>query len=292
MSEVMSDYVFLNERLVEAGAAVVSVHDAGLLHGVGLFETVRCYGGRCFRLGDHIERLFGSAKVLGITVEQSRSDLAGWVEALIEANGIADGRVRVTLTRGDVRKAMEEGRPQSTLFITAGTMEGYAADFYKRGMTVIVSSYRQNLGDPLVGHKTTNYFARLLGLQEAQAKQAGEALWFTLDGKLAGGSVSNVFVVQGEKVVTPPLETPVLAGVTRQVVLELADELGIETEQRTLVWEEVKEASEVFLTNSIMELMPVCREERRPIGEGKPGPVYERLRQAYRQAVEKACGGE
>ena len=283
----MSEYVFLNERLVEAGEAVVSVHDAGLLHGVGLFETVRCYGGRCFRLDDHIERLFGSAQVLGMPIEQSRSDLAGWVEALIEANGIGEGRVRITLTRGDMRKAMEEGRFESTLFVTAGAMEAYGAEVYQRGMTVVVSSYRQNLGDPLVSHKTTNYFSRLLGLQEAQQKQAGEALWFTLDGKLAGGSISNVFVVRGERLLTPPLETPVLAGVTRQVVLELAEELGIETEQPALTWEDVKEASEVFLTNSIMELMPVCRVERRSIGGGKPGPVYERLGQGYRKRVEE-----
>jgi branched-chain amino acid aminotransferase len=283
----MNGYVFLNDRLVESETAQINVDDAGLLHGVGLFETMRAYWGKLFRVEDHLERLYTSAKVLGIEIAHKPEDLADWLETLLEANGLKKARLRLTVTRGRLSAAADQ--MQSTLFATAAEMDGYPEEFYEKGMTVIVSSQRQNPTDPLAGHKTINYFGRLLGLQEAQQQRAGEALWFTTDGRLAEGCISNVFVVRDKELLTPPVDTPVLPGVTRKVVLELAETEGMAWAERPLTAEDMKAAREILLTNSIMELMPVCRIGREAVGDDRPGPVYRKLHGLYREAVEEAC---
>lgn len=287
------EYVYLNDRLVEAGEARVSVFDAGLLHGVGLFETMRAYNGVVFRLGDHLERLRSSAGKLGLTVPE---DTGPWREAvgrLLEANGLQEARVRLTVTPGAAGLLDEQGqvgRQAVTVLITAGAMAAYPAEWYGRGMTVLVSGYRQSRQDPLCGHKTTSYFSRLIALREAQMAGCGEALWFTTENLLAEGCISNVFVVKAGVVRTPPVDTPVLAGITRKVVMELAAAEGIELEERALTIDDLLGAEEVFLTNSVMELMPVCRIERHAVGDERPGAVTMRLAEAYRRAVEAECG--
>lgn len=281
----MSEFVFFNDRLVDVEDARVSIYDAGLLHGVGLFETMRSYNGVVFRLEDHLERLYGSAKALGIQVTQKQDEIAGWVEVLLEANGLLEARLRLTLTRGNIKDVDPDNPPPSLMFITAGPMVGYPEGYYKKGMTVVVSDYKQNPADPVAGHKTTNYFSRLLALQEAQQKQAGEALWFTPSNYLAEGCISNVFLVKDDKLLTPPLDTPVLGGIARKVVLELVQENEIEFEERQLDIKDLLGAKEVFLTNSIMELMPVCRIERHAVGEDKPGAIYKKLHELYREMV-------
>jgi len=284
------EFVYLNGRLVDSAQAHVSVHDAGLLHGVGLFETMRSYGGRTFRLAEHLDRLYRSAGQLGIRIRHGSGQLGEWVAALLEANDLQDARLRLTVTRGNVQRADPDDEPSSEVFLTAGPMTPYPPEYYRRGMTVMVSDYKANPAEPTAGHKTLNYFSRLLMLQEAQKKQAGEALWFTPANRLASGCVSNVFVVRGGVLLTPPAEKPVLPGITRRTVLDLARDQGIVGEQRWLTIQELLGADEVFLTNSIMELMPVCRIERHAVGQDKPGPVYTKLHEAYRQLVRAECG--
>jgi len=283
----MSEFVFLNDGLVAAEDAKVSIYDAGLLHGVGLFETMRSYQGVIFRLADHLERMFRSAGELGFIVTQKREEVAGWLDVLLEANDLRDARLRLTMTRGNLREVSDEDPGQSVMFATASAMTPYPPELYQRGMTVIVSDYKQNPADPTVRHKTLNYFSRLAALQEAQKKQAGEAIWLTTNNHLAEGSISNVFLVKDEQLLTPPLDTPVLPGITRQAVLELAAENEVEYQEEKLTIQDLLGADEVFLTNSIMELMPVCRIERHAVGKEKPGPVYKKLHDLYKQAVEE-----
>jgi branched-chain amino acid aminotransferase len=283
----MSEFVFFNDGLAAAEDAQVSIYDAGLLHGVGLFETMRSYEGVIFRLEDHLERMFHSAEELGFIVTQKREEVAGWLDVLLEANDLRDARIRLTMTRGSLREVSEDNPGQSVMFATASAMTPYPPELFRRGMTVIVSETKQNPTDPTARHKTLNYFSRLVALQEAQKKQAGEAIWMTTNNHLAEGSISNVFLIKDEKVLTPPLDTPVLAGITRKVVLELAEENEMESSEQRLVIQDLLEADEVFLTNSIMELMPVCRIERHAVGKEKPGPIYTKLHDLYRQAVEE-----
>jgi branched-subunit amino acid aminotransferase/4-amino-4-deoxychorismate lyase len=175
------------------------------------------------------------------------------------------------------------------MLVTASPMQPYPAEFYEKGMTVVITDYKQNPDDPIAGHKTINYFPRLMALQRAQAARAGEALWFTTTNYLAEGSVSNVFVVKDNVLLTPPRNTPVLPGVVRALVLELAQQHETAIEERPLTIKDLLGAEEVFLTNSIMELMPVCWVEKHAVGAEKPGPMYKQFHQWYRQAVEEQC---
>ncbi|MBN1765885.1 MAG: aminotransferase class IV [Sedimentisphaerales bacterium] len=283
----MAEYVYLNDSLVDTQQARVSVHDGGLLHAVGLFETMRSYEGVVFQLDDHLERLFKSAAALNLSIARTREEICAAVTELLEANDLQDARLRLTLTRGNIQKATEESPPVSTLIITATRMAAYAPELYRYGMTVIISPYKQNPDDPLAGHKTINYFARLIALQQAQMKKAGEALWFSTTNRLAEGCISNVFLVKNEVLLTPPPATPVLEGITRNVVMELARENAIECREEELVIKDLLDASEVILTNSIMEVMPVCRVEAHKVGQEKPGPFYQRLHELYCQEIEK-----
>ena len=183
----------------------------------------------------------------------------------------------------------DDGRPNLTVCVTASPLTPYPPEFFAKGMGVAISPYRVSPDDPIAGHKCTCYLPRLLALRDAQAKRCGEALWFTTSNLLSEGSISNVFVVRGGKLATPPLDTPVLPGITRAAVIELASATRIEVEQKPLNVNDLLDADEVFLTNSIMEVMPVCRVEQREIGTGKPGPVTQKLAGEYRTVVEKEC---
>ena len=146
--------------------------------------------------------------------------------------------------------------------------------------------YRQIAADPLAGHKTTGFFSRLLALESARQAHAGEAIWLNHEGHLAEGCITNLFLVKSGTLLTPPLDTPVLPGITRAAVIQLASEDGLSVEQRPLAPRELLEADEVFLTNAIMEVMPVCRLADRDLGSGRPGPISTGLLSAYRQLAE------
>jgi branched-subunit amino acid aminotransferase/4-amino-4-deoxychorismate lyase len=154
-------------------------------------------------------------------------------------------------------------------------------------MTVTISPFKVSPDDPLAGHKCTSYLPRLLALRDAHTKKCSEAIWFTTGNLLAEGAISNVFLVRGGVLATPSLDTPVLPGITRGAVLELARGDKVDTQERPLTINDLLDADEVFMTNSIMEVMPVCRVETKEIGNGKPGPVTQRLAEAYRQLLEK-----
>lgn len=288
----MSDKVFLNDSLVDADKAAVSVSDAGLLYAIGLFETIRIYHSRPFRLGEHIERMLESADQLDLPLRHSGEQIAEAAIAVIEANGVTDGRMRITVTRGPTtapkiaKKEDAPPQPRSTLIVTAAADAGYPQAFYENGMAVAVAAARVNPADLTAMHKTLSYWPRLMTLEGARGRQCGEALWFTIDNRLAEGCVSNVFLVAAGKVLTPELDTPVLPGVTRAAVLELCKDNSIPAEEKAITREDLASADELFLTNSIMEVMPVVLADRRTIGDGKPGPVTRQIAELYRELIE------
>ena len=282
----MSTHVFLDGRLLESTQATVSITNPAFLHGVGLFETLRAYHGRPFMLDAHIARATRSAETLNMPVSEAIAQVPSAVAQVLAANNLTDARIRFTVTPPSPQNA-EEG---PTLLVAADVTAGHPQELYDKGMTTYVcDTYRQSRYDPSAGHKTTSYLPRLLALRAAQERGCGEALWFTPEGWLAEGSISNVFFVKDGMLRTPPLDTPALPGVTRALVLELAraDTLPIDESPCTL--KDLLEADEVFLTNAIMELMPVTRVERHPIADEKPGPVTHRLHSAYRDRVRVAC---
>ena len=283
-------WVSLNGVLLPADEAKISVFDAGFMQGVGLFETMRAHDGRVFRLDAHLARLIQSARTLGWTVLPDAGQMADNVRQVLRATSAADARVRLTVTTGSLH-ADASDVPQLTVVATAAPLEKYPDELYTKGVTVIVSPTRQNPMDPTCGHKTTSYFARLAALRSAHQQAAFEALWLTPDGFVAEGSISSVFVVRDEQLLTPPLGTPVLPGITRAVLMDLAVELDIPVRELPLTLPEVQEAEELFLCNSVMEVVPVVRIGRQPIGNEKVGETTRKLAVAYTELVNEECIG-
>ncbi|HPD30240.1 MAG TPA: aminotransferase class IV [Phycisphaerae bacterium] len=274
----MNEKVYLNGDIIDLAKAVVTVSNPSLLHGVGLFETLRAYDGRAFLLQRHIDRMTDSAKHFDMPVLQLVEQIPDAVAAVLAANRLKNARIRFTV----MPPGAQDGHERSTLLVAAQETAGYPPVLYERGMTVHLNTrWRQSDLDPLAGHKTTSYFSRLLALRDAQAAGCGEGLWFTPENRLAQGCISNVFVVKEGVLRTPPLDTPVVPGITRQVVIELATEAGVKTEQVPLTVNDLLDADEVFLTNSVMEIMPVTRIERKAVSNEKPGPITGQLQQAY-----------
>jgi len=286
-----TELVYVSGKCVPREEAKISALDAGVLLGAGLFETLRTYAGKPFRLGAHLARLRASGEFFRIFIRESDSQVAETISRLVEANSLADARVRITATRGPLAAAVDDDEaPPATFIITAGPMTPYSAELYENGATVVVSDIRVSPDDPTVYHKTTGYLRNLLALRDAHRARATEALIFNTKGRLAEGSLSNVFIVSGGRLLTPPVEEGLLAGITRAAVLELAAEVGVPAEQKPLTARGVLDADEMFLTNSIMELLPVGRVERKEIGDGLPGPVTKRLAEAYRALVIRETG--
>lgn len=278
----MAASVYLNGRIMGISEAAMPVSNPALLHGVGLFETLRAYGGRPFRLNQHIERMLASARRFNMSVGQIPEQIRSAIRQVLDANRLQDARIRFTVTPPSPQA--EHAGPN--LLVTAQELVGYPPELYRQGMTVYVcDQYRQSAHDPLAGHKTTSYFPRLLVLRNAQDRACGEGLWFTPQNLLAEGCMSNVFLVKNERLHTPPLDTPVLPGITRAAILELAGRIGIPVDESPRSIKDLLEADEVFLTNAVMEVMPVTRVEKKAIADEKPGPVTHRLAEAYQELV-------
>ncbi|MBI9015851.1 MAG: aminotransferase class IV family protein [Phycisphaerae bacterium] len=281
----MAEQVFINDKLVDADNAAISIFDSGLTHGAGLFETLRSYNGKVFRIDDHINNLFASAKKLGMQLSHSPENIKDAISQILKANELDNARIRLTITPGSFRNITKDSKLQSTLIITATAMTAYPDELYDAGMLVVIANQRQNPTDPTAGLQTLNNFPRLIALQEAQIKKAGEAIWFTPTNRLADACMSNVFLVHGDTVTTPPLDTPVFDGVARKVILEICREKGIECIERELGIQDITSASEMFLANTIMELMPVRQFEAHKFSD-EPGEVYKLLHACYRDKTE------
>ncbi len=282
----MSEKLFLNDKLIDAADATVSASDGGLLYGAGLFETMRSRNGVVFALNDHLDRLFFSSAALAIDIPYDQKYLTKAVNSVLEANNLTDARIRLTITTGPVSAAAEH---KPTLLITAAELAPYPPQFYEAGVLAVLSPYRQNPADPTHGHKTTSYYPRLLALKKAHALGAAEAIWFTVEGYLAEGCISNVFLVKDSMLHTPPVETPVLSGVARKTVCRIAVENSIALVEKPLSIEDCLAADEIFLTNVMMQVMPVNALEKHSVADGKPGPLTTQIRQKYTELFESTC---
>ena len=277
----MSEKVFWNDK------ACISVRDSGFLYGAGLFETMRSHNGVVFALTDHLDRLSFSARNLSIYNPYDKKYITDAVYEVLHSNKLSDARLRLTFTNGPMVESDQGHKP--TLLITATKFRSYPPEYYKNGVLVILCPYRQNPDDPTCGHKTTNYYSRMIALNMAHQKRAAEALWFTTDNRLAEGCVSNVFLVKNSVLFTPPIETPVLAGVARKTICRLALSNSIELIEKDLNIEDLLGADEVFLTNVIMQVMPINRVEKHTVGDGKVGPMVKKLKISFAEYVESDC---
>ena len=309
--------VFLNGSFLSEREARCSVLDAGLQHGVGLFETFLggvTSGGEAWahQLDRHLDRMVASAGELGLAERLRAPALYDAVMETIARAALPRARVRLTITGGGLnllqRRAGEgggvPGAHEPTVLVVAQPAANYPEAMFERGVMVLVADARANPFNPFEGHKTLNYWWRLRELQRAGAKGAGEAIVLQMSNHLAGGCVSNVFVVKGGRLMAPiargeeggadpdghraagALPSPVLPGVTRGSIIDLAALRSIEVDRRMLGIGDLLDADEVFLTNSSWGVLPVAAVEGRPIARGTPGEITRELLGAWRAMLD------
>lgn len=280
----MTPFVYFNGDVVAADAVRISAADRGLLVGEGAFETMRAYGGRIFRLRAHISRLFSALRWLGIELPETPNRLAEVTDDVLRKNGLTDARVRITVTGGPAATWVDEAARHPTRLVEAGPLDAPPADAYRQGVPVMTHSLAHGVG-MVSGRKATSYLGYVLARRAATRMGAVEAILVGPGQEVVEGAHSTVFVVRDGGVHTPPLSDGPLAGITRQVVLELLAELGLEGGEQHLHVSDLLTAEEVFLTSSVAEVLPVISVEGRLVGEGRPGPVTRRLMDAYRGLV-------
>lgn len=294
----MRQLVWLNGSFVPAVEARVPIFDAGLQHGIGLFETMLARHGRVFRPEAHLRRLQASAKALGLTDDVNVERLAEAVQSTVERTLLRDARVRLTITGGSLNLLARERRPPAVFstMIVAQPMVAFQELAYERGIQAHVAEPRLSPADPMGGHKTINYWLRLSVLREAGAAGRDEALWFSTAGRLIGASIANAFVMRDGVLLTPPVRSdvdghPNLPGITRAAILELAARASIPLSERHLTLTDVLGADEVFLTNSTWGVLPVAAVEGNEIGDGVAGPAAGRFRKLLNDLIEAETRG-
>ena len=283
----MGTVVFIDGKLCPPAEQVISVFDRAFLYGDSVFETIRTYGGVAFALAQHMERLAKSAELVFIPLPLSQPALANEVRAAIEAGGNSESYVRVVVTRGQGALGLDPAlaeRPRRVIIVQPLSVP--PPHFYTDGVAA-VSYHTQRSTDRTgaEGAKVGNYLVSVLAMREASRTGAVEALIVDADDRVLEGSSSNVFVVLGEKLVTAPTTAGILAGITRHHLLVLAEELAIVVELRAPSLSEAYQADEVFISSSIRELVPIVRLDGRTVGQGRPGPTFQRLLAAFRQRV-------
>lgn len=266
--------IHLNGRLVDAAAARIDPSDRGFLLADGLFETLRVYGGRVFKLEAHLARLATGARLLDLPMP-SAGDIGLAIVDTLRANQHSDASLRITLTRGPGQRGLLPPKePTPTLMIVSHPI----AASPKAPLTAYLASVRRNEHSPTSQIKSLGYLDNILALREAGAAGCDEALLLNTAGRLAGGSRSNVFVVLDRILTTPPLSEGVLAGITRQTVLELAIEAGVSVREMPLGLTDIERASEAMVCNSLLEVRALRRIGRRDLA---PGSVAEELARRY-----------
>ena len=282
----MEQIVYLNGSLVPRSQAKISPFDFGFLYGHALFESMRSYGGRVFRLNRHLDRLRQSSEVLGLKLPDIDFEKA--VYDTLKVNSLTDARIRLTVSLGEGEATPDPSTCKNpTVFITASSYVSMSDAVYQKGYRAVVSNIRRNSTSPLSRVKSANYLDMILARSQVKDVGVDEALLLNEKGHVAEGSTSNVFIVIAGKLIAPSLDSGILLGVTREVVLELASQIGIVFEERSVEPNELYQADEAFVSNSVAEIMPLVEVDGKRIGPGNVGPVTSKLINEYKTLVKK-----
>ncbi|MBN2218607.1 MAG: branched-chain-amino-acid transaminase [Pirellulales bacterium] len=283
----MSLKIHINGKLVDQADAKVSVYDHGFLYGDGVFEGIRSYGGRVFRLAEHLDRLWDSAKAIWLKIPYTKKEMTEAVEATLAANGIKDGYIRLVVTRGVGTLGLDPNKcsnPQ--VIIIADKISLYPDELYEHGLEIITVATARNHPAALSPRiKSLNYLNNILAKIEGLQAGCIEALMLNHKGEVAECTGDNIFLVRGEVLLTPPTDAGILEGITRDVVIELARESGMEVRQAPLTRHDVYIADECFLTGTAAEVVPVVKVDSRPIGDGRPGPITRNIMGLFKKAT-------
>jgi branched-chain amino acid aminotransferase len=277
--------VFINGKLYDKPEAKISVYDHGLLYGDGVFEGIRVYSGKVFRLKEHVDRLWDSARHIGLEIPMSREQMVESVLDTVKANNKIDGYIRLIVTRGagtlglDPRKTSD---PQTIIIVDDITM--YPAELYENGLEIVTAATirnHPNATNPRI--KSLNYLNNILAKMEGIRAGCQEALMLNHKGEVSECTGDNVFIVKRGVLQTPPIDAGILEGITRNAVMELAKQASIPVKEQSLTRHDVYAADECFLTGTAAEVIAVVKCDGRPIGNGKVGPITRQLRERFMQ---------
>lgn len=280
---------YVDGRLLPQERACVSALDRGFTLGDGVFETMRLFRGRVFRLDQHLARLRRSAASIHLPMPET--DLEKALDDVIAANAVFEAVLRLAVSRGvpQARGLLPLGQPHSTVAVQVSPFAPPPAQKYEEGFTAVTASIRRNEFSPTAFAKTASYLDNVLARMEAAAAGADEAIMLNTGGKAACGSSSNVFLVKAGALLTPSIQTGVLAGITRAAVMALAADRGIPVSEQIILPPDLAAADECFVTNTVVGVMPLVRLDNQKIAVGKPGRLTMELREAYERLVEAEC---
>jgi branched-chain amino acid aminotransferase len=279
----MSLKIYISGKYYDKENAKVSVYDHGFLYGDGVFEGMRSYGGKVFRLEAHLERLWASAKAIWLSIPMSPADMAKAVNETLATNGIKDGYIRLVVTRGAGALGLDPNKcsdPQ--IVIIADHIQLYPKEMYENGLEIITASTIRNHSAALSPRiKSLNYLNNIMAKIEGLQAGCVEALMLNAKGEVAECTGDNIFIVRKGVLMTPPIDAGILEGITRDAVIELAEQMKIPVQQVPFVRHDIFIADECFLTGSAAEVIPVVKLDSRVIGDGKPGPLTKKLIEGF-----------
>lgn len=280
-----SSTIYLDGDFVPEAEAKVSVFDHGLLYGDGIFEGIRFYNGRVFRLEEHHDRLWDSARSICLEIPMSKEEMTEALLETIRRNGLRDGYIRQIVTRGVGNLGLNPTQcKRPTVIIIAATIALYPEEMYRNGLTIVTCATRRSgpaTLNPAV--KSLNYLNNVMARIEANLAGADEALMLNDAGNVAECTADNIFVIKKGQIFTPPIAAGALRGITRSVVFEIADELGIKISETDITRHDVFVADECFLTGTAAEVIPVIKCDGRVIGTGKAGEISSRIFARFRE---------
>jgi len=279
--------VFISGKLYDKDDAKISVYDHGLLYGDGVFEGLRSYSGRVFRLEEHLDRLWKSARAIMLEIPMTRAAMADAVNETLKANGLRDAYIRLVITRGAGALGLDPNKTSDPqVIIITDKISLYPEELYRQGLDIVTASTIRNHPAALSPRiKSLNYLNNILAKIEGLQAGCIEALMLNHKGEIAECTGDNIFLVRSGVVLTPPIDAGILEGVTRSAVMELAEQSGREVREIPLTRHDVYIADEVFLTGTAAEVIPVVKIDGRRIGSGEPGPVTRDLMERFHKAA-------
>ncbi len=284
-----SEIVFLNEKFVPVKEATVSVLDRGFTLGDGLFETLRAYGGKVFRLQDHLKRLFNSAQKIFLSIPYSQERLQEIVQETLIKNQLKEAYIRITISRGEGLPGLSLSHDSPpTVVVYAKEFPTLPIEYYDEGVKIATfpNSATQTVTlNPQI--KSCNYLSQIVVKELAKRQDAFEGITLEDDKTVTEGTASNIFIVKDGKLKTPALSPFILPGITRKFVIELAQQKQIECEETTVTVQDIYQANEVFIVNTGIEILPVSYADTTQIGAGKPGDITRELSKAFFKTVEE-----
>ena len=278
--------IFLNgEYLDSREKALVPVHEHGLLYGDGVFEGIRAYNGRIFRMKDHMARLYHSARAIMLEIPYPKDELSEILLETVRRTGLDDVYIRLIVSRGPGDLGIDPRKcPRPAVYIIAAPIQLYPKEKYSKGLRCTIASTRRNRPDCLNPQvKTLNYLNNILAKIEAIQSGVDEAIMLNEAGYVAEGAADNIWVVQDGVLCTPPTHVGILEGITRKVLMEICDEQKIPWREKNMVVHDLIKADEIFLCGTGAELIPVVEIDGRVIGDGHPGPIFQKMLELFRQ---------